>query len=780
MGRMRARCTGTPHARVYRCEVDTVVEPERWRFWLHAVGAGGKCMHAKTRVRRSRVRRGYTSEASALPPLAPATTINTLHRFKVEQYSANAHRKLRVHNTSRIRGGSLHMQHTRALAAVALDKRVMPPIECTRRPRPTTCRAAQRAPPRPSAAIGSTAPDNPRALERFSGRRHSSYVTWWRAGAGAVRDVVASGKSGMRGQGVQPARRTQRAPLAPATTTRARALEAFLPLQWRSIYARASLRSFGLALNGARRSKVFKLTSSGGTGRALGCCRLRDSPQAEHFVGLLAFEQAARAYQGRCRRHARVYRYEGGRQWSSQREREREGACSNAMCVPYRCSRARPTCHLVPPSPARLLVPAPAHSFVPVPAGSVFSDRYSPTQWAGPKHFTRKYRPFLSAMRAPPCSLKDVSEIDALVILHNHHDQYAPSESRSRFLVLSVLQHEHPLSHKPPRAQPRPHVFAPIGNAAYFRGLGIPAARTHCLDSPHVPRRPFARSTRLCPPPPALFACPSRPSCTLPPPVQAPDAHPRLRGPLAPRPAASLVRAPASCTSAPRSGRLARAPPAWSSERLSRRLIRLGCPPPRSPPPPPPSSFGPPPPSLVCAAHHASSSSARPTPASSSPSFAPPPPPPHRLLMLDRAPPPLSSPLVRAPPPRSRSFAPPPPSSHAAQPALPGHATAPLPARLNPGRAASVPARWSPALPAPSERASRRRQAEAQMRWEPASPFASFHGVARLVCGTSARCIPRARFRSVPHARKPGLQPGSPADRPEWPPTACLGLGLQH
>ncbi|KAJ7457883.1 N-acyl-phosphatidylethanolamine-hydrolyzing phospholipase D [Mycena latifolia] len=81
----------------------------------------------------------------------------------------------------------------------------------------------------------------------------------------------------------------------------------------------------------------------------------------------------------------------------------------------------------------------------------VFSDRCSPSQWIGPKRFTR--------------NLEDVPEIDAIVISHNHYD-HMDTTSLTNLLARS----------------PAPHVFAPIGNAAYFRSLGVPAARTHCLD----------------------------------------------------------------------------------------------------------------------------------------------------------------------------------------------------------------------------------------------------------------------------------------------------------
>ncbi|KAJ7187833.1 N-acyl-phosphatidylethanolamine-hydrolyzing phospholipase D [Mycena filopes] len=84
----------------------------------------------------------------------------------------------------------------------------------------------------------------------------------------------------------------------------------------------------------------------------------------------------------------------------------------------------------------------------------VFSDRCSPSQWVGPKRFT-----------PPPCALEDVPEIDAIVISHNHYD-HMDTTSLKNLLART----------------PAPHVFAPIGNAAYFKGLGIPASRAHCID----------------------------------------------------------------------------------------------------------------------------------------------------------------------------------------------------------------------------------------------------------------------------------------------------------
>ncbi|KAF7291083.1 Zn-dependent hydrolase oxidoreductase family [Mycena kentingensis (nom. inval.)] len=87
----------------------------------------------------------------------------------------------------------------------------------------------------------------------------------------------------------------------------------------------------------------------------------------------------------------------------------------------------------------------------------VFSDRCAPSQWAGPKRFT-----------PPPCSLEDIPDVDSVVISHNHYDHMDTTSLKSL-----LTRSTHP-----------PHVFAPLGagNTAYFRALGVPADRTHCID----------------------------------------------------------------------------------------------------------------------------------------------------------------------------------------------------------------------------------------------------------------------------------------------------------
>ncbi|KAJ7689597.1 beta-lactamase superfamily domain-containing protein [Mycena rosella] len=84
----------------------------------------------------------------------------------------------------------------------------------------------------------------------------------------------------------------------------------------------------------------------------------------------------------------------------------------------------------------------------------VFSDRCSPSHFMGPKRFT-----------PPPCRLEDIPEIDAIVISHNHYD-HMDTASLTNLLARS----------------PAPHVFAPLGNEAYFHSHHVPDERVHCLD----------------------------------------------------------------------------------------------------------------------------------------------------------------------------------------------------------------------------------------------------------------------------------------------------------
>ncbi|TDL20164.1 N-acyl-phosphatidylethanolamine-hydrolyzing phospholipase D [Rickenella mellea] len=84
----------------------------------------------------------------------------------------------------------------------------------------------------------------------------------------------------------------------------------------------------------------------------------------------------------------------------------------------------------------------------------VFSDRCSPSQWAGPKRITSR-----------PCDIEEIPEVDAIVISHNHYDHLDTTTIRTLFKRERV-----------------PHIFAPLGNKEYFRSLGIPEYHTHILD----------------------------------------------------------------------------------------------------------------------------------------------------------------------------------------------------------------------------------------------------------------------------------------------------------
>ncbi|KAJ7581790.1 N-acyl-phosphatidylethanolamine-hydrolyzing phospholipase D [Mycena floridula] len=84
----------------------------------------------------------------------------------------------------------------------------------------------------------------------------------------------------------------------------------------------------------------------------------------------------------------------------------------------------------------------------------VFSHRCSPVQWMGPARFT-----------PPPCQISDIPDMDAVVISHNHYDHLDT----------------HTITQLSKRKSP-PHFFAPLGNQAYFRSLGIPDSHIHILD----------------------------------------------------------------------------------------------------------------------------------------------------------------------------------------------------------------------------------------------------------------------------------------------------------
>ncbi|KAL0066639.1 Protein-lysine N-methyltransferase efm4 [Marasmius tenuissimus] len=85
----------------------------------------------------------------------------------------------------------------------------------------------------------------------------------------------------------------------------------------------------------------------------------------------------------------------------------------------------------------------------------VFSDRCSPSQYAGPK----RYNP-------PPCKIEDIPDVDAIVISHNHYDHMDTPTLTALF-----------------SRDRKPHIFAPLGNDAYFDCLKcIPKTHFHTLD----------------------------------------------------------------------------------------------------------------------------------------------------------------------------------------------------------------------------------------------------------------------------------------------------------
>ncbi|KAJ2916883.1 hypothetical protein MD484_g3479, partial [Candolleomyces efflorescens] len=86
----------------------------------------------------------------------------------------------------------------------------------------------------------------------------------------------------------------------------------------------------------------------------------------------------------------------------------------------------------------------------------VFSDRCSPFTFLGPKRFT-----------PPPCKIEDIPEIDAIVISHNHYDHMDTH-------TLQTLYRR--------AAERPPQIFAPLGNGAYLRSIGVPESSTHIMD----------------------------------------------------------------------------------------------------------------------------------------------------------------------------------------------------------------------------------------------------------------------------------------------------------
>ncbi|KAG0317493.1 hypothetical protein BGZ99_006278 [Dissophora globulifera] len=81
----------------------------------------------------------------------------------------------------------------------------------------------------------------------------------------------------------------------------------------------------------------------------------------------------------------------------------------------------------------------------------VFSDRCSPSQWAGPKRIT-----------PPPCKLNELPRIDIVVISHNHYDHLD-------LTTIQKLQKDH-----------NPYFYVPLGNKAWFNSIGIKEKVREC------------------------------------------------------------------------------------------------------------------------------------------------------------------------------------------------------------------------------------------------------------------------------------------------------------
>ena len=102
----------------------------------------------------------------------------------------------------------------------------------------------------------------------------------------------------------------------------------------------------------------------------------------------------------------------------------------------------------------------------------VFVHRCSPFQFMGPGRYTGRPNSFTKhpvmtvpvSYEDPPCKLEDIPSVDIVVISHNHYDHLDTTS-------ISTLDRLH-----------HPHFFAPLGNGASFKSLGIPAERTHIMD----------------------------------------------------------------------------------------------------------------------------------------------------------------------------------------------------------------------------------------------------------------------------------------------------------
>ncbi|KAF9997754.1 hypothetical protein BGZ79_008545 [Entomortierella chlamydospora] len=81
----------------------------------------------------------------------------------------------------------------------------------------------------------------------------------------------------------------------------------------------------------------------------------------------------------------------------------------------------------------------------------VFSERCSPSQWAGPKRIT-----------PPPCKLDELPRIDIVIISHNHYDHLDLATIRK-------LQKDH-----------TPYFYVPLGNKAWFDSIGIKSKVIEC------------------------------------------------------------------------------------------------------------------------------------------------------------------------------------------------------------------------------------------------------------------------------------------------------------